>query len=232
MKVTEIIYCAARCTNSGRPATTTPPSRLCPRCEDNLHTNLNTIADTWPKLDAFIEHGTTTRNPDTKATKAAVAPAPMRLEIIDLLDTRLGRKWNGTAAAHDRRGVAGTVQPHVERLIEERRLTQPHDHRDIPAACRLLDKHRLWLAEQDWVGYLYADVTAINKQVSDAVGDYKQRPVGTCHVVPDEGEQPCGGPLFANTYGGVRCARCRATWDAAHLRQLGLAQAEAEQEAS
>lgn len=223
---TDIIYCANTCQRDGRPTTTTPPSQLCNHCEDRLHNWLTNIANTWPKLHSFIEHGTTDRNPESKTTKAAVAPAPMRLEVIDLLDTRLGRKWNGTAAADDRRGVAGTLQPHVQRLIEERHLTTPHDHRDVTAACRLLDKHRLWLAEQDWISYMYDDVADINKALSDAVGDYKPRPVGSCHTVPEGGEKPCGGPLFANPHGGVRCPRCYTTWDAAHLRQLGLAQAQ------
>lgn len=222
-----ITYCANTCTRDNAPIETTAPSQLCNRCEDNLAKWLTKIADTWPMLPTFIEHGTTDRNPDSKATKSAVAQAPMRLEIIDLLDTRLGRKWNGTAAAHDRRGVAGTLQAHVERLMEERALTSlKHDHRNITAACRLLNRHRLWLAEQDWIGYLYEDIRVIHLELSNAIGDYRARPVGRCHVIPEDANKTCGGPLFANTVGGVRCARCEATWDADKLRVLGLAQAQ------
>lgn len=228
-----INYCANTCNRDGAPVETVAPSQLCTRCEDNLHKWLTKIADTWPMLPTFVEHGTTERNPDTKATKSAVAPAPMRLEIIDLLDTRLGRKWNGTAAAHDRRGIAGVLQAHVEHLMEDRPLTTlKHDHRNIAAACNLLDRHRLWLAEQDWIAYLYEDIRVINVELSNAIGDYRRPAVGSCHVIPEGADKPCGGPLFANNVGGVKCARCPSTWDAAHLRQLGLAQAEAQQESA
>lgn len=233
MSVDRIIYCANTCTRDDAPVTTTAPSQLCDHCEENLHRWLNNITNTWAMLPMFVSHGTIERNPDSKATKSAVAQAPMRLEIIDLLDTRLGRKWNGTAAAKDRRGVAGNIQAHVERLMEERPLTTlKHDHRDVEAACQLLDRHRLWLAEQDWISYLYEDIRVINLQLSNAIGDYKRPAVGTCHVVPENANKACGGPLYANKAGGVRCARCQATWDASHLRQLGLAQAAAQQESA
>ncbi|MCY1312923.1 hypothetical protein D9M70_633960 [compost metagenome] len=62
--------------------------------------------------------------------------------------------------------------------------------------------------------------------MADAVGEYRRPPVGRCHVDTDDGAT-CGGKLFANPYGGVRCARCQATWDASELRILGLALAQA-----
>lgn len=227
--MTAINYCANACTNAGGDRIHTEGrSHLCARCEDNLDKWLGGIATTWPLLPLFVEHGTTESNPDSKATKRAEAPAPMRLEIIDLLDTRLGRKWNGTAAANDRRGVAGTMQVHVERLAEERSLTVLPAPGDVGEAARLLRRHRLWLAEQEWVDYLYEDIRTMHRQLSDAVGDYRPKPVGKCHLVPDDTDEPCGGPLMANRHGGVHCGRCKATWDAAHLRQLGLAQANEE----
>lgn len=224
--MTTINHCANTCTNAGGdPITTEGRSHLCTRCEDNLDRWLGGIATTWPLLPLFVEHGTTESNPDSKATKRAEAPAPMRLEIIDLLDTRLGRIWNGTAPASDRRGVAGTIGAHVDRLAEERNLTVLPAPGDVGEGARLLRRHRLWLAEQDWIADLYEEIRVLHRQLSDAVGDYRPRPVGKCHLVPQEDAGACGGPLMANRVGGVRCGRCRATWDAGHLRQLGLAQA-------
>lgn len=226
--MTELIYCANACTrrhgDEWHPATTEPPSQLCSQCETRLHAWLGRIPDNYALLPTFLEHGTTERNPESKATKSATAPAPMRLDIIDLLDTRHGRRWNGLAPAHDRRGVIGTLRVHVERLMEERPLTATWDDTSVTEACKLLDRHRLWLAEQDWIDLLYEDLRQLNRELSDAVGDYRRPPVGRCHIVNDA-DTECGGPLYANDYGGVRCLRCGSTWDADHLAQLGLAQA-------
>lgn len=218
-----VIYCANSCIRgNGDRIQTEPPSQLCPRCEDNLDRWLASIASTWPLLPLFVAHGTADKNPDSKATKRAEAPAPMRLEIIDLLDTRLGRKWYGTAPAHDRRGPAGLIQQHVERLTEERQLTNTPNPQDVSECARLLRRHRLWLAEQDWAPYLYEDARDMHRALSDAIGDYKPRPVGKCPLVPDDADTPCDGPLLSNRHGGVRCGRCAATWDAEELRILGL----------
>jgi len=222
--MSEIRYCANGCTRTGDiPVTTEPPSQLCARCEDNLRVWLNKIPDHYALLPTFIEHGTVDRNPESKATKSVNAAAPMRLDIIDLLDTRYGRCMNGLAPTTDRRGVIGTLKVHTERLIEERPLTNV-PILNVSTACALLSRHRLWLAEQDWISDLYEDIKQLHRTLSDAVGEYRRPPVGHCHVLNDD-NQACGGGLFANPYGGVRCSRCGATWDANHLRQLGLAQA-------
>lgn len=223
-----IIYCENGCKDAGNRRQTEPPAHICRTCERDIRKWLRDIPDKYSLLWMFVEHGSAAPNPDSKATKRAEAPAPMRLEIIDLLDTRLGRRWNGTAPAHDRRGVVGTIRVHVERLVEERRLTTPRDDTSVTQACDILAKHVIWLTEQeDWIKYLYEDLKSLNRAISDGIGEYRRPPVGHCHVIPEDSDKPCGGPLFANHSGGVHCAKCRAEWDAAHLRQLGLAQAQA-----
>jgi hypothetical protein len=225
--MSEIIYCANGCTrrhgDTYQPVTTEAPSQLCTHCEDRLHTWLTTIPTNYALLPTFIEHGTVDRNPDAKATKAVNAPSPMRLDIIDLLDTRYGRTMNGIAPAHDRRGVIGILKVHVERLAEERPLTTITTI-SVTSACALLDRHRLWLTEHHWITDLYEDIRILHRTLADACGDYRRPAVGACHI-PNQDGDPCGGGLHANPYGGVHCGRCGATWDANHLRQLGLAQA-------
>lgn len=227
--MTELIYCVNACTrkhgDEWQPVTTEPPSQLCARCEDRLKQWITTIPEKYALLPIFLEHGAAERNPDSKATKSATAQAPMRLDIVDLLDTRRGRHWNGTEPTTDRRGVAGILKVHIDRLIEERPLTQQSPITTISEACNLLDRHLLWLVEQDWVEYLYEDIRQLIRTLADAVGEYRQKPVGRCHLEPEGSDVACGGPLFANTYGGVRCARCNASWEADKLRLLGLAQA-------
>lgn len=227
--MSKVLYCVIGCTRRGRegnklPVTTEPPSLLCTHCEDRLHRWLQQIPDHYALLPSVVEHGSIEPNPGSKSTKAAVAPAPLRLEVLDLLDARLGRRWNGTVPAYrDRRGIVGTLQAHCDRLVEERRLDVGTV--TVAGACALLDRHRLWLAEQPWVEHLYAEIKTVHRSLADAVGDYRRPSVGRCHVVPEDAENPCGGGLYASPYGGVRCGRCGTTWDAGHLRQLGLAQA-------
>lgn len=227
--MSEIIYCANACTrrhgDEYHRVTTEAPSQLCARCESRIHEWLTTLADKYALLPTFIDLGAAERNPDSKATKSANAPAPMRLDIIDLLDTRRGRRWNGTEPTTDRRGVAGTLKVHIDTLIEDRPLTQQPPITTITAACALLDRHRLWIYEQDWVDLFYEDLRQIHRALSEAVGEYRRPPVGRCHLIHDDNTDLCGGNLFANPYGGVRCARCGSSWQADKLRLLGLAQA-------
>lgn len=206
-----------------------PPARLCRRCETNLREWLTNIPNKYALLPRFLEHGTTDSNPDSKATKRAEVAAPMKLQIVDLLDTRLGRKWLGTQATDDRRGALGTLYAICTEIHDSRNLTGPLPT-NVTATCDYLTRHILWLTEQDWIGDTYNEIRLLHRELSDAIGEYRPKPVGRCHVIPDEAEDPCGGPLFANPYGGVRCARCQASWDASKLRVLGLAQAAAQEQ--
>lgn len=221
--------CVTRHGDTNYPTPTDGRALICPACETRLETWLKHIPDNYALLPTFIEHGTTDGNPESKSTKRAEAAAPMRLEVIDLMDTRLGRKWNGTAPAHDRRGVIGTLRVHVERLIDDKPLTATKwADTSVAAACNLLLRHRIWLAEQDdWITFMYDDLDKLNRTLSDAVGDYKKPAVGLCEVVPDEAEKPCGGKLFPQTNGSVRCAKCHDTWPPDKLARLGLLLAEA-----
>lgn len=228
--MTEIRYCSNKCKRDSPdseriPVQVDPPSRICRRCEDNIHDWLTQLPDLYALLPLFAIPGTVEKNPESKSTKRSEVEAPIRLDVIDLLDTRLGRIWLGTAPAHDRRGVVGTLMVYAEQLVEERPLSTPPAP-NVSALCTLLDRHRLWLGEQDWITLFHDELKTIHRACSDANGDYRRPPVGHCHIEGDDG--PCKGPLFANKNGGVRCAKCAATWDATHLRQLGLAQAEAE----
>lgn len=221
-----ITHCAIHGTHSLPQA----PSRLCRRCENNLRDWLREIPERFALLPAFLEHGTTDHNPDSKATKKAEAPPPMRLAIVDLLDRRLGRKWQGLDVTDDRRGAYGTLHAICANIKDARDLTGPIPN-TVAGTCDYIARHMLWLAEQDWVNEPFNEVRILHREVSDGVGIFRPKPVGSCHLIPDDTETPCGGPLFANPYGGVRCARCQATWDAAKLRMLGLAQAEAQEPA-
>lgn len=229
-----VLYCDVGCTTKTsdgvrRRRQTDSPSRLCSTCVDQVEEWLREIPDLYALLPSVIEHGTTERNPDAPTVKRTEAPAPLRLEIVDLLDTRHGLKWHGTAPADDRRGVLGDLLAHVDTIADRRAVKRPGNVETVTGACQFLTRHLLWALEQDWVAYLHSDLKRIHRALSDAVGEYRRPPVGHCHVITDDtDDRPCGGPLFASKYGGVRCGRCHATWDAGQLRLLGLALAETE----
>lgn len=220
-------YCLNACTirsGTGRVrAQTDGRSQLCSSCEDNLDKWLREIPDHYALLPTFAIPGSVEKNPDSGTTKAAYVNPPVRLEVIDLLDRRVGRIWNGIAPAHDRRGVIGTLVALVEQLVDTRPLTPPKDV-TVSSACALLQRHRLWIAEQEWVTDVYAELKELHRQLSEAVGIFRRPPVGRCHLIPEEAEKPCGGPLHPNDYGGVRCSRCGNHWNAEELRLLGMAQ--------
>lgn len=229
----ELTYCINGCTtrhgDEWHSVTTESPSLLCRRCETRLHDWLIKIPDTYALLPQFVEHGTTEPDPEGRTSKNPDPPAPMRLDVIDLLDTRLGRRWHGTEPAHDRRGTIGTLRVHVERLIEERNLpTNPHQI-TVTEACALLERHSLWIAEHTWVWDLYDDIRTLNRALSDAIGDYRTTPVGSCPIEDDNG-QPCGANLYPSERGGVHCTNGGHTWDADTLAFLGRLQVERQPE--
>lgn len=231
---TTISYCANGCTvrSDGRRvrAQTTPPSKLCSGCEDNLEKWLREIPDHYALLPTFATPGSVEKNPEERATKAAFVNPPIRVEVIDLLDSRIGRIWNGTAPSHDRRGVLGTLLAMVEEVVDKRPLPPPANV-TVTSACELLRRHKIWIAEQDWALDLFTEVKQLHRDLSNAVGLFRRPPVGRCHLIPEDNDKPCGGPLHPNDWGGVRCTRCYNTWNADELRILGRALSETEETA-
>jgi hypothetical protein len=206
-----------------RPVLAEPPSQLCRACEDRLLSWLEKIPENYLLLPAFLEPGSVDGNPESKSTKAANPPLPVRVEVLDLLDTRRGRRWLGTEAAEDRRGVLGTLESWARMVREEHPggLATPVDAATVAGEAAFLRRHLLWCAEQPWVDELYAEVKALHRDLADAVGDYRPRPVGRCETVTEDGD--CGGTLLPSRWGmGVHCPRCGAQWTQDDLQRLGM----------
>lgn len=203
------------------PVLTEDPSLLCRACEDRLLGWLDKIGEHYLLLPDFLTPGSVETNPESKTTKAADPPVPVRLEVLDLLDTRHGRRWLGTQAAQDRRGVLGTLESWARMVREERNLATPDDAATVIGEAAFLRRHLLWIAEQPWVDELYDDIRTLHRQLADAVGDYRPRPVGRCGVATEDGE--CGGALMPSRWSvGVYCGRCGASWTETDLERLGL----------
>lgn len=238
----QIIYCANGCTKRPRnnpdedpiPVTTTPPSMLCDTCEEHLRTRLKDIPDRHAHLPIHLLPGTTIdENPDQRTTTRTTGAAPMRLDVVDLLDDRTvlantpkhpatGRLASNPIVGTDRRGTLGTLHPHAQRLREVRGLDQPLEI-TVAGEADLLARHTTWLLahDRDWIHELSDDIARIHRRLGDAIGEYRQRPVGSCPIDCDDGST-CGGPLMPVAYGAVRCPRCATMWTSADLRRLGL----------
>jgi hypothetical protein len=232
----KITYCANACTMRRRdekiPKRTTPPSRLCRSCEDRLREWLREIPTNAALVPLVIEHGTVDADPGSKATKRAWAPAPLRLEVLDLLDSRLGRKWQGTAVRDDARmGPLGDLINEADVVTDRAGVTPslPPIEMTMTQVCDFLARHLTWITRQDEesVKAFYKTIGKVHRAFADAVGDFRRPPVAHCHIARSDGTA-CGGPIYASDYGGVRCARCTTTWDPGQLRLLGMAQEDKE----
>jgi len=228
-----------------------PGQLLCPRCASQLGKWLRAMPDTYALLPSVLAHGTVPADPGTKHTKRPDPPAPMRLEVTDLLDTRDGR------------GVLGVVHSWAELVRDQRRLPrrctcghmalghQPtgavrctakkcacHGYTPHPPSvteeCHLLAANLPWATGQEFAGELYEEIRQLNRTLTDTIGDYRARPVGRCAALVDlrigDGadtatvKAPCGGALVMDREGhGVQCVKCGTEIRADEgLRALGL----------
>jgi hypothetical protein len=234
--------CVAGAGDERGPVLCQPGQVLCQPCLGRLDGWLRQMPDSYALLPVVQEHGTVPGNPESAKTKQPDAPAPMRLEVTDLLDTRDGR------------GVLGVVHAWAQLIRDERRLPAPSCHCDhqkrthnghctaLGCACqhytpgpfyvyaetRLILGHLDWCGQQEWAGDLYAELKDLTRQLSDTIGDYRARPVGKCAAWIDRPGAPlqvlCGGALVMDRdRHGVVCLGCGATYTADDgLRELGL----------
>lgn len=219
---------------------------LCPGCGKRLDKWLRGIPDDYALLPSVVEHGTVPADPGTKHTKRPDPPAPMRLEVIDLLDIRPGY------------GVLAIVRSWTELVRDQRYDTRPcqcghalpghtgkcsaqgcgcQTYRPVEPTvsreCAYLITNLPWAAGNEWIVDLYDEIRVLARTLADTVGEYRPKPVGRCAALidlPDTGtaysiqQGVCGGALVMDREGaGVHCLRCPSKYEATlELRQLGL----------
>lgn len=206
------------------PVRTVDPSLVCADCADRMGGWLSEIPVTYALLPAVVEPGTVDADPDARAPTMAQAPAPARLEVLDLLDDRRG--WQAGHPSDNRRGVLGVLEGWAGLVRDERGLDDPDGPGSVHGEARLLARHLPWCCEQPWVSDLHDDLRRLHRDLADAVGEYRPRPVGSCPrqlVGRDGATVTCGGPLLQSRWNtGVFCGACRDTWGHDELRRLGL----------
>lgn len=216
---TDVVACVNGCTRRHADRTRHPvrvdlPRLVCDRCVDRLDTWLREIPEHYDRLPELLEHGTV--DSETRFGRYGDAPAPMRLDIWDLLDTRQGRNRRGTVA-EDCRGALGALIGWGRLVAEERRITAPASW--VSGQVEFLLRHLAWIAEQVWVDDFTAEMRGLHRQLAAAVGIQPPLPVGRCAALVDD--EPCGGPLWPDHVGGVHCGVCGDRWSSATLARLG-----------
>jgi hypothetical protein len=127
---------------------------LCEHCRDRLARWLAVtgIPEDYSRLGFVAHPGSIERAPGSKQGKRANAPAPVRVEVLDFVDGRLGWRSDGTT---DRRGALGMVESWARLVREERRMVQPRSAATLMGECAFLSKHIDWMCEQRWIDEMY-----------------------------------------------------------------------------
>lgn len=189
---------------------------------------LEDIPAAYALLPAVVEPGTVETNPEAAAARRTEAPAPARLDVLDLLDGRRG--WQDGRPCDNRRGVLGVLESWGRLVREERGVAAPANAASVDGEAAFLRRHLLWCCEQMWVDELHESLRMLHRDLADAVGEYRPRPVGRCPQDVERGGDmvTCDGPLLQSRWGdGVFCGACHDTWGYDHLRRLGLLLGEA-----
>ena len=193
---------------------------VCPGHRRWLAETLDDIVITYALLPDFYEPGTAVDDGHQVKGKRVDPPAPVRLDVIALLDRR-------TLAQHpgDLVPVLAVLEAWAALVREERNLKPCRTTSTVTREVGTLIAHLDWITAQAWVPDMAAELRDVKSALHSAIGDHAPRPVGTCPVVhPDTGE--CGGKLSQDRYGGmsVTCRKCGETWGETELRRLGLMQ--------
>lgn len=216
--------CTRKNASGNREASAAKHGHLCGGCFDRLNTWLAEIPERFALVPEFLTQGTKLEdNPGSSSVKRTVAAAPLRVAALDLLDTRKGRKWQGTEPTDDRRGAIGTLLAIANELRGLRGSPIKNDSHVLGEADYI--RHSLdLLVQQESIFDTYKEIRTLHRELGDAVGVFPPRPVATCKVVDPNSDDPheCGGPLYPTKAGGIHCARCGETWDTVDLRRLGL----------
>ena len=203
------------------PKTPTTGTLLCPGHHQWITHTLEDITQTTALLPYFIEPGSTPNTNETQHRRGIDPAAPIRLEIVALLDRR-----TTTRTPDDLTPVLAILTAWAELIRDTHKLTKPPTPDTITSTTNLIHTHLPWLTTQEFITDLAHELRQIKTALHSAIGDHAPRPVGTCPVIHPDTEGECGGKLYQDRYGGmsVTCKTCGMTWHEDDLRRLGLMQ--------
>lgn len=193
---------------------------VCPGHTRWLRESIDDVVTTFALLPHFYEPGTAVDDGQQVRGKRVDPPAPVRLDVVALLDRRTIARHPGDIVP-----VLAILEAWARLVREERQLQPCRREATVTSEAGTLLGHIDWIICQPWVDELAREIRDVKSALHSAIGDHAPRPVGTCPVVhPDTGE--CGGKLYQDRYGGmsVTCRKCGETWGETELRRLGLMQ--------
>ena len=202
------------------PKTAANGTLVCPGHTRWLTESIDDVVVTYALLPHFYEPGTAIDDGQQVRGKRVDPPAPVRLDVVALLDKRTIARHPGDIVP-----VLAILEAWARLIREERQLQPCRRHATVTSEAGTLLAHIDWIICQPWVDDLAREIREVKSALHSAIGDHAPRPVGTCPVVhPDTGE--CNGKLYQDRYGGmsVTCRRCGETWGETELRRLGLMQ--------
>lgn len=176
-------------------------------CIGRMRRDLRDLSDVLASLDDLLVTAPPSDHNDRRAARTD-APAPCRLDVLDLMDPR------SDTPALDR------LATWCMAITEERELSgmpkRPADQ------AQWMIRHVDWIARHMAADEIAGDIADAWRWLRSAAGLAPLPPVFTCPVTTDQGE--CGGPVYPMRYSfGVRCARCGSVWDGdSELRRVGL----------
>ena len=183
-----------------------------------LTDSIDDIVITYALLPHFYEPGTAVDDGHQVKGKRVDPPAPVRLDVVALLDKRTAYRYPGDIVP-----VLAMLEAWATLVRDERNLEPCRRPATVTSEAGLLLAHIEWIITQPFVKDFADEIRQVKSALHSAIGDHAPRPVGTCPVVhPEDGE--CGGKLYQDRYGGmsVTCRKCGETWGETELRRLGL----------
>lgn len=181
----------------------------CARCLSRLDEALEDIVTLYALLPSVMEPGSVQLD-DMPHGKRTDAPAPVRLDVLALTDSR--STWA------QRRGeipsVLSVLSGWSRIVIEDCNLSIPTEA-TVTTEAGLLRTHLQWIGKQAWVDDMWKEIRMVRSNLKDVCGEPLPKPIGTCPAeVIEEGQVvTCGALLYAPTYGDtVRCRDCNTTW--------------------
>jgi hypothetical protein len=179
---------------------------------------LDDIIETTCLLPVFLEPGSSIDDGRQVKSKRVDPPAPVRLDVVGLVDRRTVYRFDG-----DTYPVLAVLEAWARLVREERQLRKPTTPATILSEATLLIAHLDWVAAQPFIDDLASELRSTKSALHAAIGDHAPRSVGPCPIVdPEHG--PCTGRLYQDRYGrlSVTCNRCGEVWGETELRRLGL----------
>jgi hypothetical protein len=183
-----------------------------------LRDSIDDIVITYTLLPHFYEPGTAVDDGHQVKGKRVDPPAPVRLDVVALLDRRTAYRHPGDIVP-----VLAILEAWAQLVRDERKI-QPCRNTTVTSEAGLLLGHLDWIICEPFVTDFAEEIRQVKSALHSAIGDHAPRPVGTCPVVHPDNDTECGGKLYQDRYGGmsVTCRKCGETWGETELRRLGL----------